>query len=112
LGIATTAARDADVFVIQAQGSERNIPHYAGFVGQAAAQTRTANPKVIVLAGISTNPSGQRVTAAQILGAIAATRNSVDGYWFNIPQPPEYCPRCNEFRPDTVLEVLRRLRAP
>jgi hypothetical protein len=111
LGIATIAARDADVFVIQAQGSERNIPYYAGFVGRAAAQARTANPKVIVLAGISTNPNGQRVTADQILGAIAATRDSVDGYWFNIPQPSEYCPRCNDFRPDIAVEVLRRLAA-
>ena len=111
LGIATVAARNADVFVIQAQGSERNIPYYASFVGRAAAQARSANPKVIVLAGISTNPSGQRVTADQILGAIAATRDSVDGYWFNIPQPSEYCPRCNEFRPDIAADVLRRLAA-
>jgi hypothetical protein len=109
LGIATIAARYADVFVIQAQGSERNIRVYTDFVGQAAAQARSANPNVIVLAGISTNPSGQRVTADHILGAIAATRDSVDGYWFNIPQPSDYCPRCSEFRPDIAAEVLRRL---
>jgi hypothetical protein len=99
------------VFVIQAQGSERNIRVYTDFVGQAAAQARSANPNVIVLAGISTNPSGQRVTADHILGAIAATRDSVDGYWFNIPQPSDYCPRCSEFRPDIATEVLRRLGA-
>jgi hypothetical protein len=109
LGIAADAARYADVVDIQAQGSERDTPFYANFVGQAAAQARQANPNVLVLAGISTNPSGQQVTANDILRAIAATRDSVDGYWFSIPSPSEYCPSCNSFRPDIAIEVLRRL---
>jgi hypothetical protein len=109
LGIAADAARYADVVDIQAQGSERDTTFFANFVGQAAAQARWANPNVLVLAGISTNPSGQRVTANDILRAIAATRDSVDGYWFNIPSPSEYCPSCNNFRPDIAIEVLRRL---
>jgi len=109
LGIVADAARYADVVDIQAQGSERNTAVYANFVSQAAAQAREANPKVLVLAGISTNPSGQRVTADDILRAIAATRDSVDGYWLNIPQPSEYCPRCNDFRPDIAIDVLHRL---
>ncbi len=109
LGLAAGAARYADVFDIQAQRFERNTEVYANFVRQAAAQARQANPKVVVLAGISTNPSGQQVTADDILRAIAATRDIVDGYWFNIPKPGEHCPRCNEFRPDIAIEVLRRL---
>jgi hypothetical protein len=109
LGIAADAARYADVFDIQAQGSERNIELYANFVRQAAIQARQANPKVVVLAGISTQPGGQQVTANDILRAVAATRDFVDGYWFNIPQPSEYCPGCTEFRPDIAIEVLRRL---
>jgi hypothetical protein len=40
---------------------------------QAAAQARQANPKVVVLAGISTEPIGQQVTADDILRAVAAT---------------------------------------
>jgi hypothetical protein len=112
LGIAAEAARYADVVDIQAQGSERNTKLYANFVSQAAAQAREANPKVQVFAGISTNPSGQQVTAEDILRAIAATRDNVDGYWLNIPQPSEYCPRCNGFRPDIAVEVLRRLAKP
>src|SRR5262245_48065638 len=87
LGMAADAARHADVFDIQAQGSQRNTGFYANFVRQAAAQARQANPKVVVLAGISTQPSGQQVTADDILRAIAATRDIVDGYWFNIPAP-------------------------
>jgi hypothetical protein len=109
LEIATDAARYADVFVIQAQGSERNTERYSNFVNQAAAQARAANPKVIVLAGISTQPSGQDVTADDILRAITATQDAVDGYWFNIPRPSEYCPRCTEFRPDIAIDVLHRL---
>jgi hypothetical protein len=109
LGIAADAARYADVFDIQAQGSERNVELYANFVRQAAMQARQANPKVVVLAGISTQPGGQQVTADDILHAVAATRDFVDGYWFNIPQPSEYCPGCTDFRPDIAIEVLRRL---
>jgi hypothetical protein len=109
LGLAADAARYADVIDIQAQGAELNTELYANFVRHAAAQARQANPKVIVLAGLSTNPAGQHVTAQDILRAIAATHTVVDGYWLNIPQPGLYCPRCDEFRPDIAIEVLRSL---
>jgi hypothetical protein len=108
LGVAADAARYADVFDIQAQGSERNTEYYANFVQRAAAQARQANPHVVVLAGLSTQPSGQNVTADNILRAITATRQYVDGYWLNIPEPSDYCPRCTTFRPDIAIEVLRR----
>jgi len=109
LGIAADAARYADVYDIQAQGAEANTELYANFVRQAAAQARAANAKVMVLAGISTQPSGQHVTADDIVRAIEATRDVVDGYWFNIPRPSQYCPRCSDFRPDIAVEVLRRV---
>jgi hypothetical protein len=109
LGIAADAARYADVVDIQAQRFERDTELYARFVRQAAAQARQANPKVVVLAGISTQPIGQQVTADDILRAIAATRDVVDGYWFNIPQPSEYSPLATEFRPDIAIDVLRHL---
>lgn len=109
LGLAADAARYADVFDIQAQRFERDTERYAAFVRRAAAQARQANPKVVVLAGISTQPSGQTVTADDILRAICATRDIVDGYWFNIPKPSEYSPAVTEFRPDIAGEVLRRL---
>ncbi len=111
VGIAGDAARYADVYEIQAQGSERDVGKYAAFVQRAAQQARAANPKIIVLAGLSTNPSGQRVSADDILGAISATRSFVNGYWFNIPHPGPYCPRCNDFRPDIAIDVFKRLSA-
>jgi hypothetical protein len=109
LGLAADAARYADVFDVQSQRFERDAERYARFVRQAAAQAREANPKVIVLAGVSTQPSGQRVTADDILRAIDATREFVDGYWFNIPEPSEYSPAVTEFRPDIAVDVLRQL---
>ncbi|HTV73665.1 MAG TPA: hypothetical protein VME66_08190 [Candidatus Acidoferrales bacterium] len=109
LGIIGGVARFADIVDIQAQGSERSVATYSAFVRAAAAQARAANPRVRVFAGISTNPNGQSVTADQILGAIRATSADVDGYWFNVPAPSPYCPRCNAFRPDLAVEVLRGL---
>ena len=111
LGIAADAARYADVFDIQAQRFESDTQRYANFVEQAAMQARQANPNVVVLAGISTEPIGQQVTVNEILSAIAATRNIVDGYWFNIPEPSAYSPRATAFRPDIAVDVLRRLAA-
>ena len=109
MGIAADAARYADVFDIQAQRFERNTELYEKFVREAAAQARQANAKVLVLAGISTQPIGQQVTADDILAAITATRDVIDGYWFNIPEPSQYSPRATEFRPDIASDVLRRL---
>jgi len=109
LGLAADAARYADVFDIQSQRFERDTELYAMFVRAAAAQARQANPKVMVLAGVSTQPSGQHVTGDDILRAIEATRDVVDGYWFNIPGPSAYSPAVTEFRPDIAVDVLRQL---
>lgn len=110
LGIAADHAKAADVIDLQAQGSERDTGKYAAFVKSAAAQARSANRHVLVLAGISTNPGGMRVTADDVLRAIHATQAYVDGYWFNVPRPSRYCPNCTEYRPDIALDVLRRLQ--
>ncbi|WP_150003893.1 hypothetical protein [Methylacidimicrobium cyclopophantes] len=109
LGLAADAARYADVFDIQAQRFESDAARYARFVREAAAQAKRANPKVLLLAGLSTQPGGQWVTVDDILRAIEATRGIVDGYWFNMPKPSAYSPRVTDFRPDIAIEVLRRL---
>ena len=108
LGLAADAARYADVIDIQAQAVASDTELYANFVHQAAEQARQANPKVIVVAGLSTNPGGRHMTADELLRAIAATRDAADGYWLNIPRSGEQCPQC-EFRPDIAIEVLRTL---
>jgi hypothetical protein len=109
LGLAAEAARCADVVDIQAQRFQNDPERYGSFVRAAAAQARAANPKVIVLAGVSTQPGGRDTSADAILRAIQATRDVVDGYWLNIPEPGEMSPKVRTFRPDIALDVLRRL---
>lgn len=111
LGISAAAAKAADVIDIQAQGSEADTSRYTDFVKQAAAAARAANPKVVVLAGISTNPSGQSVTADQVGAAIDATRSFVDGYWLNVPQAGNACPRCGTAQPQVAVALLRTMNA-
>jgi hypothetical protein len=112
LGIAADAARYADIVDIQAQGSEDDTAKFADFIGQATAQARAANPNVIVLAGISTTPSGKSITEAQLIAAVNNTRTMVDGYWLNIPVPGGTCQRCTIARPDLAMALIDHLAAP
>jgi len=107
LGIAADGARYADAYVVQAQRSLGDTAVFVDFVRRAAAQARAANPKVEVLAGISTNPLGRPVSAGDLLRAIAATRDAVDGYWLNIPTRNDYSPGITEYRPDIAIDVIR-----
>ena len=109
LGIAADAARYADVYVIQTQRALRDTELSASFVQQAAAQARAANPRVEVIAGVSTNPIGRRVVSDDIVRLIGETRNVVDGYWMNIPTRNDYSPGITEYRPDIAIDVIRRV---
>ncbi|MFE3193205.1 hypothetical protein ACFXHA_29665 [Nocardia sp. NPDC059240] len=109
LGISAAAAKVADVIDIQAQGSESDTARYSDFVRGAAAAAHAANPHVVVLAGLSTNPSGQSVTAGQLRAAVDATRSVVDGYWLNIPKAGKACPRCGTAQPQVAVALLRQL---
>ncbi len=109
LEIPAACAKPADAFVIQAQGSLPRLPLFTEFVRDAARAARAVNPRVLVFAGVSTNPSGQRVSADDIARAIGATRTLVDGYWMNVPQRSAYAPRVNDYRPDIAIEVFKRL---
>jgi hypothetical protein len=109
LGLAAQAARYADVLDIQAQGSEADLAKYVPFLRAAAAQARQANPRVIVLAGVSTNPSGQHITSAQFTAAVQAVRPYVDGFWLNIPAAGTACPRCGVAQPQVAVPLLRTL---
>ena len=87
MGLAAASARAADIYEIQAQPYEMSVYRsqhaYADFVAAAAAEARSANPGVVIFAGLST----QRVSsAAQLLQDYEATRGVVDGYWLNIPR--------------------------
>jgi len=108
-GLVGQIARLTDVLVIQAQGYERTTGLYTEFVAAAAAQARAANPRVRVIAGLSTNPSGHAVSAAQIYRDAAAVRPFVDGFWLNIPARSLACPRCGRPHAGVAVQVLHRL---
>jgi hypothetical protein len=107
--VAGDMARCADVYEIQAQGVETNRDQFRAFVLAEVRQARAANPGIIVLAGISTNPMGQHVTAQQVLKAVESVREIVDGFWLNIPGGP-YCPTCGVPQPKVAVELLRLLK--
>ena len=91
---------------VQAQRAERDPATYAGFVKAATAQIRSANPSAVVLAGLSTNPTGAPVTAYQLIEAIRAVHGTVDGFWLNIPTPGPKCPNCNPPNPAVGIEAI------
>lgn len=99
-------AKYAAVVDIQAQSRERDTARYAAYVKALAAQARQFNPHVIVLAGISTNPTGPPVTASELFDALQATHKVVDGYWFNLPSPGKACPRCNPANIEVAKQFL------
>jgi hypothetical protein len=109
-GLAGAMATVADVVELQAQSLERDPGTYASFLRAAAAQARAANPRVTVLAGLSTNPPGAVVAAGQLTAAIQDTRGVVGGYWMNIPGQGSQCPACHAPRPDLARAVLRSTR--
>jgi len=109
LGLAGSLARTCDVIELQAQSLERDTATYEAFVRAAAAQAREANPRVIVLAGLSTNPPGAEVSSQQLADAIRATSGLVSGYWLNIPGRGPRCPTCNSPRPEVGLQALQAI---
>ena len=109
LGLAGQLARVADVIELQAQSLERDAATYTAFVRAAASQARQANPRIAVVAGLSTNPPGPPVDSRHLTSAMRATRSVVAGFWINIPGPGSRCPGCGAPRPDIAIQVLREL---
>jgi hypothetical protein len=110
LELARRIAPAADVYEIQSQGAETRPRLFVGYVAQEAAQVRAANPRAALLAGLSTNPHGLRVTAPQIFHEVLATRHLVQGYWLNVPSGGPSCPTCARARPKVAIQLLELLR--
>lgn len=109
--IAARVARCADVYEIQAQGTEPDARAFEEFVRKAAAQARSARKGIVVLAGISTNPMGREVSAEAVYACVRAVREEVDGYWLNIPAGGAACPSCGEPKPAIAAELLKEMAA-
>jgi hypothetical protein len=99
-------AKVADVVELQAQSLEQNTSVYTAFVQAAAAQANAARPGIDLLGGLSTNPSGVVIDAAELMADIPATRPVVDGYWLNVPAPGPQCPACHAAQPAVAAQVL------
>jgi len=109
LGIARDIAPYADIYEIQAQGSEKNTIQYKDFVQKVATQVKTKNPNIIILAGLSTNPMGQKVIGDDLYNAYLATKSIVSGYWLNVPEGGSACPSCGVAQPKVAIDFLKRL---
>jgi hypothetical protein len=109
LNLVARLARVADIVEIQAQSLERDTATYAAFVQAATSQASAGSPRIIVLAGLSTNPPGAPVDSQHLTAAIQATRSMVAGYWLNIPGQGPRCPTCNAARPDIAIQTLQSL---
>ena len=109
LGIAGKVAPFADIYEIQAQGAEAGVQQYRSFVAAVAGEVHAANPQAVLLAGLSTNPTGQRVTPAELEADVAATRRVVAGYWLNVPAGGPYCPTCGVAQPQVGARLLESL---
>lgn len=105
-GLAALAG-PADIVVVQAQNAARDHRRYRRLVEAAVGQVHDVNRRAIVLAGISTNPPGDPVTAAAIAASVRASIDLVSGYWLNVPNPGPHCPTCNEARPDIGIAALQ-----
>lgn len=108
-GIVGPIAKIADIFEIQAQGLLPQPDKFVDLVRNAAQEARAANPNIVFLAGLSTEPSGRMVTAADLQQAVARTQSLVAGYWLNIPEKSDYCEACNAARPAVAAVFLRQI---
>ena len=111
LNLAGAIARVAGVVEVQAQSLEREPLTYRAFVQAAAAQARAANPRVSVLAGLSTNPPGAVVSSQQLAAAIRVSSAAVSGYWLNVPGQGPRCPACHPPRPSLARQMLGQFAA-
>jgi hypothetical protein len=104
------AAANADWVEIQAQGLERIPTKYASYVRKAVRQIRRISQSVVIYSGLSTNPSGPRVTISELIADIRFTARDVSGYWLNVPMPGDACPRCGAPRPQLAIDLLEIVR--
>lgn len=100
-----------DVLDIQSQYDQSSSITYAGHVLPIAKTARKANPNLIILSGLSTNPPSGIPTARQLVNDAQAVSSIVQGYWLNIPSPGVACPRCNLPQPQIGVQFLRILGA-
>jgi len=91
------------------QQSERNPSRYAAIVAHDVSMVHTVAPGRPVLAGLSANPSGATVTAAELTEDMQLTHGVVAGWWLNVPAPGVGCPRCRAPDPSVMATAIADL---
>lgn len=100
-----------DVLDIQSQYDQAVAATYSSHVTPLAKAASQANPSVIILSGLSTNPSAGIPTPQQLIDDAHAVWGAVKGYWLNIPSPGTACPKCYAAQPQIGIDFLNGLGA-
>jgi len=109
-GVAGPIAKCADIYEIQAQSLEGDAKAFQSFVSTIALQARAANPHIVIMVGLSTNPPGvSGLTPQTLLDAVKAVAGVTDGFWLNIPSPGALCPNCGPSNPALAQQLLEQL---
>jgi hypothetical protein len=91
------------------QQSERSVERYVAVVEREVSIIRSVRPDVPILAGLSANPKGAPVTAAELTADMEAVRRLVNGFWLNVPAPGVGCPQCHAPDPGLLATALAAL---
>ena len=83
-GMAGEGARQAQIFEIQTAPVELRGAELRGFAAACARQARAANPSVVVIATLSTQPGARWVSGWQLAQAAVALRPFVQGFQLNM----------------------------
>lgn len=107
--VVVPGATASDVLEIQSQQTE-GTPLATIFAPSAIKAAHSARPGERVLAGLSTNPGGRRVTPANLHQLYAAAvAGGASGFWLNIPESGALCPRCGIAQPEVAVQFLEQL---
>jgi hypothetical protein len=85
-GLAAEGARLSQIFEIQTAPVELSGSELRGFAAACAKQARAANPAVVLIATLSTQPGARSVNGWQLARAAAAVRPYVQGFQLNMTQ--------------------------
>lgn len=88
------------------QQSERSASAYAKVVTRATQVVHSVFPGRPVIAGLSSNPRGTKVTSRELEQAMTVVADEVQGYWLNIPKPSVSCPQCNVQDPTPLVQAI------
>lgn len=104
--MAQALAGGAGYVVVQSQSLERSSAEFLSVLQGAVTQIGSQNAQIKVLGGLSTNPPGGPVTAAELLNDVQLTRRLVSGYWLNFPAAGPSCPNCGPTDPGLGVQIL------